>query len=48
MERHALCQRIQQPGETFNNYLVALQELAKRRNFYSEESAQKNIRDQII
>ena len=47
MERHALLQRIQQPGETFNDYLVALQELAKMRNFCSEESAQKNIRNHI-
>ena len=48
MERHALRRQIQQPGETFNNYLVALQELAKTCNFCSEECAQKNIRNQII
>ena len=36
MERHAICQQMQQPGETFNDYLVALQELAKTRNFCSE------------
>ena len=48
MERHALCRRIQEPGKTFDNYLVALWELAKTCNFCLEECAQKNIRDQII
>ena len=48
MEQHALRQRIQQPSETFDDYLVALQELAKTCNFCSDECAQKNIRDQII
>ena len=48
MERHALRRRIQQPGETFDDYLVALRELAKTYSFCSEECAQKNIRDQII
>ena len=40
MERHALRRRIQQPGKTFDDYLVALRELAKTCNFCSEECAQ--------
>ena len=48
MEQHALRWWIQQPAETFDDYLVALRELAKTCNFCSEECAQKNIGDQII
>ena len=48
LEWYALCWQSQQPGETFDNYLVALRELAKTCNFCSEECAQKSIRDQII
>ena len=48
MEWHALCWQSQQPGETFDNYLVALRKLAKICNFCLEECAQKSIRDQII
>ena len=47
MEQHTLRRRIQQPGETFDDYLVALRELAKTCHFCSEECAQKNIRDHI-
>ena len=47
MELHALCQRVQQQGKTFNDYLIALQELAMMCNFCLEERAQKNIKDQI-
>ena len=48
MERHKLCRRIQQPGESFDDYLVSLRELARTCNFCSEECTAKNIRDQII
>ena len=43
-----LRRRVQQPGKTFDDYLIALRELAKMCNFCSEECTQKNIRDQII
>ena len=48
MERHKLCRRMQQPGESFDDFLVALREIAKTCNFCSEECTTKNIRDQII
>ena len=41
-------QRVQQPSEMFNNFLVSLRELAKMCNFWSDKCAQKNIHDQII
>ena len=40
--------RVQQPGESFDDYLVSLRELAKTCNFCSAECSQKSIRDQII
>ena len=40
--------RIQQPGECFDNFLLALRDLVKTCNFCSNECMQKNIRDQII
>ena len=48
MERRKLRRRIQQSGESFDDYLVSLRELAKTCNFCSEECTTKNIRDQII
>ena len=48
MEQYTPRRQIQQPGKTFDDYLVALRELAKTRNFCSEECGLKNIRDQII
>ena len=39
---------MQQPGETFDDYLVALRELAKTCNFSSEQCTQKSLRDQTI
>ena len=48
MERHKLRRRMQQPGESFDDFLVALREIAKTCNFCSEECTTKNIRDQII
>ena len=48
MERRRLRHRVQQPGESFDNYLVSLWELAKTCNFCSATCSQKSIRDQII
>ena len=48
VKRCNLRRRTQQPGETFDDYLVALRELAKMCNFCSEQCTQKSIRDQTI
>ena len=48
MERCRLQRRVQQPGESFDDYIVSLRELAKTCNFCSVACTQKNIRDQII
>ena len=48
VERRNFRRRTQQPGEAFDDFLVALRELAKTCKFCSEECTQKNIRDQII
>jgi hypothetical protein len=48
VERRTFRRRTQQPGETFDDFLVALRELAKTCKFCSDECTQKNIRDQII
>ena len=48
VERRNFRRRSQQPGESFDDFLVSLRELAKTGNFCSEECTQKNIRDQII
>ena len=48
VDRRNFRRRIQQPGETFDDFLVSLQELVKTCNFCSETCTQKNIRDQII
>ena len=48
VERRNFRHRRQQPGETFDDYLVALRELAKTCKFCSDECLNKNIRDQII
>ena len=48
VERRTFRRRVQQPGETFNDFLVSLRELAKTCNFCSADCTQKNIRDQII
>jgi len=37
---------VQQEGESFNNFLVALRELSKTCNFCTDECLQKNIWDQ--
>ena len=48
VERRTFRQRTQQQGETFDDFLVALRELAKTCQFCSDKCTQKNIRDQII
>ena len=48
MERRRLRRRMQQPGESFDDYLVSLRELVKTCNFCSTACSQKSIRDQII
>ena len=48
MERRRLRRRMQQPGESFDDYLVSLRELVKTCNFCSAACSQKSIRDQII
>ena len=48
VERRNFRQRQQQPGESFDDFLVALRELAKTCKFCSEECTKKNIRDQVI
>ena len=39
---------MQQPGESIDDFLVSLGELAKTYNFCSTDCIQKNIRDQNI
>ena len=48
VERRNFRRRFQQPGESFDDYLVSLRELVKTCNFCSEACSQKSIRDQII
>ena len=48
VERRNFCRRVQQQGESFDDFLVSLRELAKTFHFCSEGCTQKNIRDQII
>ena len=48
VERRSFRQRSQQPGESFDDLLLSLRELAKTCKFCSDECLQRNIRDQII
>ena len=60
LKRHMVCQInesvecrnlhncTQQPGETFDDFLVALRELTKTCNFCINQCIRKNTRDQII
>ena len=48
VERRNFRRRVQQEGETFDDFLVSLRELVKTCSFCSEECTQKNLRDQII
>jgi hypothetical protein len=46
IERHNLRQRKQQIGESFDDYLISLRELAKMCNFCSSDCLQKALRDE--
>ena len=48
VERRNFRRRVQQPGESFDDFLISLRELAKTCKFCSEACMQKSIRDQII
>ena len=48
VERHAFRSQVQQEGETFDDFLVSLRELAKTCAFCNDDCTQKNIRDQTI
>ena len=48
VEHRNFCQWQQQPGESFDDFLIALHELIKTCKFYSDMCAQKNLRNQII
>ena len=48
VERRAFRRRTQQSGESFDDFLVSLRELAKTCNFCSDACMQKSWRDQII
>ncbi len=48
VERRTFRRRFQQPGESFDDFLVSLRELVKTCKFCSNQCTQKNIRDQII
>ena len=48
VERRNFRHRIQQPGETFHDFLVSLLELVKTCNFCLEACTQKNTRDEVI
>ena len=48
VERRNFRKRVQQPGETFDDFLVSLRDLSKTCKFCNEECTRKNIRDQII
>ena len=48
VERHNFRRRTQQPGESFDDFLISLRELVKTCKYCSEACMQKSIRDQII
>ena len=48
VERRRFRQRKQQQGESFDDFLVSLRELAKTCKFCSDECTQKSTRDQIV
>ena len=48
VEHRHFRQRRQQPGESFDNFLIALRKLIKTCKFCSDMCAQKNLCDQII
>ena len=48
VERRKFRSRRQLPGESFDNFLIALCKLVKTCKFCSEQCAQKNLRDQVV
>ena len=48
VERRNFRRRMQQPGESFDDFLISLRELAKTCRFCSESCTEKSIRDQVI
>lgn len=48
VEQRVFRTRTQQEGETFDDFIISLRELAKTCNFCNNECTQKNIHDQII
>jgi len=48
VERRTFRKRVQQQGETFDDFLISLRELAKTCKFCSDTCKEKSIRDQII
>ena len=48
VERRNFRCRTQQPGESFDDFLVSLRELVKTCNFCNDACTQKSLRDQII
>ena len=48
VERCNFRRRVQIPGESFDDFLISLRELAKTCRFCSQICAQKSIRDQVI
>ena len=48
VERRNFRRRVQQEGETFDDFLVSLRELAKTCSFCSDECTQKNIPQTIF
>ena len=48
VERRNFRRRTQQPGECFDDFLLALRDLVKTCNFCFNDCMQKNIRDQVI
>ena len=48
VERRNFRRRTQQPGESFDDFLISLRELAKTCRFCSESCTEKSIRDQVI
>ena len=48
VERQNFRHWTQQPGESFDDYLVSLRELVKTCNFCNDACTQKSLRDQII
>ena len=48
VERPNFCHCMQQPWETFNDFLISLGKLAKTCKFCSDNCIERSIRDQII